>query len=141
MTRKKLAPADVERAAGEAALSIRGIAQYFTRTSLLAGITDATPIARQVARSYHPERSGDVVLVTRPFFFWGSYGSRDTGTTHGSPYAYDTHVPLVLFGAGIRSGTHHTRVDVADLAATLSVLLQVNPPSGCDGRPLVEALR
>jgi hypothetical protein len=82
----------------------------------MAGETNATPLARQVARSFHPERSGDVVLVTRPYFFWGRYGSQDTGTTHGSPYAYDTHVPLVLFGAGIRGGIYRAPVDVADLA-------------------------
>jgi predicted AlkP superfamily pyrophosphatase or phosphodiesterase len=141
MARRKLAPAEVERAAGEAALGVRGINQYFTRTALMDGATGATPLARQVARSFHPERSGDVVLVTRPFYFWGRYGLLDSGTTHGSPYAYDTHVPLILFGAGIRPGTYANPVEVADLAATLATLLQINPPSGTDGRPLTEALR
>jgi len=140
MARKNLAPAEVERAAGEAALTIHGMAAYFTRSALMAGEPSATPLARQVARSFHPERSGDVMLVTRPYYFWGRYGSQDTGTTHGSPYAYDTHVPLILFGAGIRAGTHRGRVEIADLAPTLASLLQLNAPSGSDGRVLTEAL-
>jgi predicted AlkP superfamily pyrophosphatase or phosphodiesterase len=141
MTRRHLAPSEVERAAGEAALGIPGMASYFTRTALMAGETGATPLARQVARSFQPDRSGDVVLVTRPYYFWGFYGSQDTGTTHGSPYEYDTHVPLILVGSGIRPGKYRDAVDVADLAATLSSLLEINPPSGCDGRVLTEALR
>ncbi|MES4793401.1 MAG: alkaline phosphatase, partial [Chloroflexota bacterium] len=97
IARRKLTPAEVERAAGEEALTIPGIAQYFTRTSLMAGETASTPLARQVARSFHPERSGDVMLVTKPFYFWGTYASQATGSSHGSPYAYDTNVSLILF--------------------------------------------
>jgi hypothetical protein len=134
------APAEVERVAGEAALEIPGMAAYFTRTSLLAGGTEATPLARQVARSFHPQRSGDLLLVTKPYFFWGKYANQPTGTTHGSPYAYDTHVPLIFLGAGIRPGTHRNPVEIPDLAATVSSLLQINPPSGCEGRVLTEAL-
>jgi hypothetical protein len=141
IARKKLAHSEVEEAAGKAALSVRGIAHYFTRTALMQGTTDATPLARQVARSFHPERSGDVQLVTRPFYFWGRYGSQDTGTTHGSPYEYDTHVPLVLLGSAVRPGTYRGPVEITDLAATLSSLLGINPPAGSDGRALTEALR
>jgi predicted AlkP superfamily pyrophosphatase or phosphodiesterase len=140
MARKNLQPAEVERAAGEAALTIHGMASYFTRSALMAGEPSSTPLARQVARSFHPERSGDVMLVTRPYYFWGRYANQDTGTTHGSPYAYDTQVPLVLFGSGIRPATHRGRVEIADLAPTLAALLQINPPSGSDGRVLTEAL-
>ncbi len=141
LSEKRLDSADVQRAAGEAALGIRGIAGYFTRAQFTSGQLPPNQWARMFERSFHPERSGDVLLMTRPHYFWGSYGDRDTGTTHGSPYRYDTHVPIMLMGPGIRPGEYRFRADVADFAPTLAALLRVNPPAGSEGRVLHEIFR
>ena len=66
--------------------------------------------------------------------------SSSSGTTHGTPFSYDTHIPLILMGPGIRAGRHHGSVVLNDLAPTLATLLGVETPSGSNGRVLSEAL-
>ena len=63
------------------------------------------------------------------------------GATHGTPYGYDAHIPLILMGPGIAPGTYREHVALNDLAPTLAAILGVEPPSGAQGRVLTEALR
>ncbi len=135
--RKQLDLAEVERAAGEAALRVPGLARYYTRTQLLRERSGEDPIGRRVARSFHPARSPDVILIPEPFAFIS--GGR-TGTTHGSPYSYDTHVPLILLGRGIASGIFPSACTPADLAPTLAAVLRIEVPANATGRVLQEAL-
>ena len=67
-------------------------------------------------------------------------GKEPTGTTHGSPWSYDTRVPLLWFGAGIAPGTHAGTVSMADVAPTLAFLLGISQPGGSKGRVLSEML-
>jgi hypothetical protein len=129
----------VERVAAEAALTVEGIAAAFTRTQILSGGLPRTPLAERVQMAFHPQRSGDVFLVPEPFCFFGSE-EYTTATTHGTPYAYDTHVPVILTGRGIRPGTYWVEASPSDIAPTLAALLGVTPPNGTVGRPLPEAL-
>ncbi|OYT73529.1 MAG: alkaline phosphatase family protein [Chloracidobacterium sp. CP2_5A] len=136
---KRLDRADVERAAAEAALSVGGIAAAFTRTQMLSGALPRTPIAQRVQMAFHPQRGGDVFLVPEPFCFFSDEVST-MATTHGTPYPYDTHVPVLLMGRGVAAGTYLTQASPADIAPTLAVLLGIAAPSGAVGRPLDEAL-
>ena len=140
-TEKNLDFGTVQEVAGQAAMSVAGIAGYFTRSNLLEGRVPATPVARAMQLAFHPERAGDVLLVPRSFSFWGKYGERNEGSTHGSPYRYDSHVPLAFWGAGIKPGTYHEAVDMADVAPTLATLLEIGPPAAADGMALAEVLR
>src|SRR5262249_529020 len=90
---RKLDAAQVERVAGQAALGIQGIVDYYTRTQIIEDRLGTAPIPRRVAAGFDRQRSGDVWLIARPFTFIGGGG---LGTTHGSPYDYDTHVPIFL---------------------------------------------
>jgi arylsulfatase A-like enzyme len=63
-----------------------------------------------------------------------------SGTTHGTPFSYDTHIPLVLMGPGIRPGRYDRSVLLNDLAPTLATLLEVETPSGSSGQVLAEIL-
>ena len=114
---------------------------FFTRDQFLRGTLPDTKVAQRYAKSFHPDRSGDVLVATRPFFFWGKYAERDGGTTHGSPYDYDTHVPLVLVGPWFRGGVYGTRIDMADLSATLCKVLGIPTPPHCEGRPIAPVLK
>jgi hypothetical protein len=78
----------------------------FTRADLAAGFPEADLIGNRVRRSFHPERSGDVYVLLKPYCLPLSpaEGLKDTGTTHGTPYNYDTHVPLLVYGPGISGG-------------------------------------
>lgn len=134
-----LDPAEVQRLAGEACLAVKGVAGYVTRAQLDTGTGPRTRWRPMLEKSYFPSRSGDVFVVTRPHYFLAS-ADDDAGTTHGSPYEYDTHVPLFLVGPGVRAGTWKFAADVADLAPTLAMMLGLTPPAGCEGRVLHEIL-
>jgi predicted AlkP superfamily pyrophosphatase or phosphodiesterase len=140
VAQKKLDPAEVERVAGEAVLDLPGFLGYFTRTQLLNGWLPPTRVAQMVARSFSPSRSGDVVTVAAPFSFWGKYAEKDWGTTHGSPFRYDTDVPLVMSGKSFRPG-FYGETEMVDLAATLSEVLGLARPAACEGQARIEALR
>jgi hypothetical protein len=81
-----------------------------------------------VARSFRPERCGDVYVLLKPYHLPSA--ALGTGTTHGSPWAYDTHVPLVVYGAGVRPGVRHERVSPLSAAAILAKAAGVEPPAG-----------
>ncbi|RRQ47419.1 alkaline phosphatase family protein [Maribacter algicola] len=85
---------------------------------------------------YNQKRSGDVLLVLKP----GTITYAKTGSTHGSPQIYDTHVPLLFFGKGIKQGSTVDRTEIPDIAPTISALLGIAFPSGATGKPLSEVL-
>lgn len=136
--KRQLKAGEVERAAGEAALEAPGIINYFTRTQILEGRMPDGPLSRRVAHGFNRQRSGDVWLITGPFEF---VSEGTSATTHGSPYNYDTHVPLVLFGPGVRPGRYNSDCSPSDIAPTLAVLLGIEPPNNRFGRVLDEGLR
>jgi len=134
---KKLDPAEVERSAGEAALSAPGVVSYFTRSQILSGAMPAGPISRRVTNGFNAERSGDVWVITRPFSF---YPEAPLATTHGTPYNYDSHVPVIIVGKGIKAGKYFAPASPADIAPTLAALLGIEPPSNRYGRVLSESI-
>jgi predicted AlkP superfamily pyrophosphatase or phosphodiesterase len=138
MAERKAEPAEAERIAGEAALTVPGIVNFFTRTQLVEGRMPAGPLSRRVVNGFNRLRSGDVCIVTKPFSF---VIEGNLATTHGSAYNYDTHVPVIFFGAGVRAGRYHTACSPSDIAPTLAAILGVEPPSNLLGRALVEAIK
>ena len=95
----------------------------------------ADVIDSRVLRSFNTRRSGDLEIILDPFWIRGS-----TVATHGTPYNYDAHVPLILLGPGIATGRHDNHVAINDLAPTLAALLDLETPSGSAGRVLTEAM-
>ncbi|MBI2875906.1 MAG: alkaline phosphatase family protein [Candidatus Tectomicrobia bacterium] len=139
---KGLDRAEVERTAGEASLTIPGVLRYYTRTALLSHPLPDDRVARRIQNGFFPERSGDVALVIEPFTFVIEESFvATTAATHGSPYTYDTHVPIFLMGPRVRPGRYYAPCSPADIAPTLCALLGIQPPSGAIGRVLAEAIR
>lgn len=122
------------RAAIAALLSVPGVARVYRADQLAGGHHADDPLARAVAAGYHPERSGDLMLVPRAY--WITSGAI---ATHGTAYAYDARVPLILFGAGVTPGTYAAPTTPADIAPTFAYLAGVTLPRP-SGRVLVEAL-
>lgn len=118
-----------------------GVAQAFTSKAVRKGELADTRIARAVGHNAHSERSGDVYVVTRPNYFVNDFDGLMVATTHGSPWRYDTHVPVIFLGAGIEPQTIQREVFTVDVAASLAAWIGTKPPSGCDGEPLVELFR
>lgn len=111
-----------------------GILNAFSRSELLSG-TNQDELARMARLSFDPERSGDVVVVLEPYHLLSPPISPRMAafrTTHGSPHPYDTHVPLVVFGPGIRPGTHSESVTPQAVTPILARSLGISPPVGCD---------
>ena len=90
-----------------------------------------------LARGYFNQRSGDISFTLASGWLVGGL----TGTTHGSHYNYDTHVPVIFFGTGVSNGVSDEYHPITDIAPTLSILLKIKFPSGCEGQPIVEAIK
>jgi arylsulfatase A-like enzyme len=94
-----------------------------------------------VSNGYHPRRSGDVLVMLEPEWFEGSGRHPHLGTTHGSYYTYDTHVPILWYGWRVRPGESVQRVSITDIASTLAAWLNISQPNGNTGHPLQEFMR
>jgi predicted AlkP superfamily pyrophosphatase or phosphodiesterase len=137
LQRDRVSMEEIERVAGEAALTVAGVVRYFTRTQLQSGAVEPSdPIARRVMHGFYPRLSGDLILVGEPF----QYPAGAISATHGSPYSYDTQVPLIIMGSGIEPGRYFKSATPCDIAPTLAALLGIQPPSNVTGRILLEAI-
>jgi predicted AlkP superfamily pyrophosphatase or phosphodiesterase len=115
----------VKRAVRDAVIAIDGVSAAFTNSELQMSHPDAPPLEAAVRLSFRADRSGDVLLTLKPGYIW-NYSDPPTGTTHGQPVEADQHVPLMLWGAGIRAGSFDDAVAPTFLAKTLGHLLGVD---------------
>ncbi len=136
---RKLSRAEVEDATAEFLLTYPGVANVFTRTQLMTGDVTEAEQGRKMMRAFNLERSGDVFVVQKAYWYLFGPPLR-YGTTHGSPFDYDSRVPVIFMGPGVKAGRYTTQASVNDIAPTLAMLLRVNPPSLSQGRVLHEAL-
>jgi predicted AlkP superfamily pyrophosphatase or phosphodiesterase len=91
-------------------------------------------INKKILNGYYPSRSGDVIINLSPN--WLIYSK--TGTTHGAPYDYDAHVPLLFWGGEIKHGSTPKEEAITNIAPTISWLLHIPNPDGCMGQPMGE---
>jgi hypothetical protein len=126
---------EAEIAVGEA-MKQAGLRGYYTKSQLAAGEVPNTALGRKYLNSYSPE--GGWYVMGIPDIY--SVGGNGSGTDHLSPYSYDTHVPLALYGIPFQPGTYRNSVEPVDLAATLASLLGINAPTHSVGRVLTEAI-
>ena len=138
LRKRNVAESKAEEVAAQAAASQADVVAAFTRTQFLTGSLPNSPIARKAANSFNSKRSGDVFLVLMPF---AVPSSSATGTTHGSPWSYDSQVPLIFWGSAFKPGFYATACEPIDLAATLAARLGLTQPSGTQGKPLVSSLK
>jgi predicted AlkP superfamily pyrophosphatase or phosphodiesterase len=89
---------------------------------------------KMITNGYNARRSGDIYYVLQPNWFNGS----STGTTHGNWNPYDSHIPLVFMGWGIKSGATNKMHYMTDIAPTLAALLHIQTPNGTVGEPITE---
>jgi predicted AlkP superfamily pyrophosphatase or phosphodiesterase len=139
--------ADVERFVADELIKIPGIAYAMTRGDLLAGRITESPVQNQIRRSFHPTRSGNIHMVPEQYWFLHSteeaekMGIGSIAAIHGSPWAYDTFVPIFFAGHGVPAQVIGRRVAPTDIVATLAAYLGVKPPSGSVGTVLTEVLK
>ena len=137
---KRLDQAEVEKAVAEELMKFDGVAYAVSSTALRTDNLPNTLMTRSILHNFHPKRSGDIYLVFEPNVFINDFDGLIVASTHGSPWRYDTFVPVIFAGAGLPAVTVSRTVTPYDIAPTLAAYLGVKPPSGAIGMPLQEVL-
>jgi len=130
---KKLDSADVEKTAAEAARALPHIFRVYTREQILNNQVLDDYISRAVRNGFYRPRSADVITIPDAFYLFQA-----TGTSHGTPFNYDSHVPVIFMGPGLKAGHYYQHIAVNDIAPTLAAMVGVEAPSGSVGRVLQE---
>ncbi|WP_298518843.1 alkaline phosphatase PafA [uncultured Kordia sp.] len=134
--RLQLSATAIENALQRELLSYDKISKVYTRTAFLnSEFTHG--IAAALQRGFNQKRSGDVCYVLDIATI--SYSR--TGSTHGSGFNYDTHVPLLFYGNGVQQGETLQRTKITDVAPTISALLEISLPNAATGNPIESALK
>lgn len=120
----------------QTAMKFEGVHLALTATDL-ARNSYSEQMRSLMQSSYHSKESGDVKIILNPA--WQS--GRPKGTGHGNAWTYDTHVPIIFYGWGIKPGTSVRKMHITDIAPTVSMLLQIRLPNGATGQPVYEAIK
>lgn len=135
LRQKGLNPVQVARDIAAAITELEGVYAAYAVEDLMQMSEGLFPI-NFIQRGLYPALAGDVVWILESG--WMRYAK--TGTTHGSPYAYDTHVPFLIWGGAVEPGTTYRKTFIRDVAPTISMMLGISLPSGCTGDPIEEAI-
>jgi predicted AlkP superfamily pyrophosphatase or phosphodiesterase len=138
LQRLNLRQSDVEDKLAAFLKKRTGILTAYTRTELLKGMPADDAIGQAVRRSFHPDRSGDLTIVVKPYYQVTPFL---TGTGHGTPHSYDTHVPLLVFGPDIRNVVRKDKVVPQTAAAILAQALGIKPPASAESTVPVELFK
>jgi hypothetical protein len=130
---RKLDLGEVERTAADALAEVPHVFRVYTGAQLATGQAMEDSVGRMAMNGYFPRRGADLEVVTDPYWIFGG-----AGTTHGVPFGYDTHVPVIFLGSGILPGEYDNNITPNDIAPTLATILHVETPSGSVGRVLIE---
>ncbi len=133
---KKLDPAQVNRTAADAIRALPHIFRVYTREDLIHGEALPDPITRRVENGYYARRGADIEMLLDPYWIFSA-----AGTTHGTAFDYDTHVPVIFMGRGIKPGRYYESITPNDIAPTLAAILDVETPAGSVGRVLSEIIQ
>ena len=117
---------------------IDGILLGVSSSDLTAGRLSPSPVIERIRRNHNPSRSGDVYVVYRPHWFINDFDGLAVSSVHGSPWRYDSHVPIVFAGFGLRPGRPGREVHTVDVASTLAAVVGSSLPASAVGEPLAE---
>lgn len=137
IAKAKLPIAEVERAIAVALSDVEGIALAVPSSGFAS--LQSGPVVEQIQRNYHPSRSGDIYVVQQPY--WFMFESGPIAVMHGSPWRYDTHVPIIFAGAQIDDEIVNRLVHPVDVAPTIANFLGMTSPSSATGSPLEEVVK
>ncbi|HET7790986.1 MAG TPA: alkaline phosphatase family protein [Gemmatimonadales bacterium] len=115
---------------------VPGVARVSTPADIATADTAADPVARRWLHHVPPDAGVQLMVTLHDFDIWGSAPIAE----HGQPSDVDAHVPLILWGKGVRKGVYAARANAVDIAPTLARLLGLTPFSLLDGRVLTEAI-
>jgi len=137
--RKKIDMTEMQEKVANYLLRFEGVLKT-TTTADLNKMQPEFGLEALMQRGYLRRRSGDVLVTLLPGWFEGYSGKETKGTTHGTPFTYDTHVPLLWYGWQVKKGASSERVSITDIAPTLAQWLHIMEPNGTTGHPLRQVL-
>ncbi len=126
----------VSRTAAEAARAIPHVFRAYTAEELRNAHNAGDPVTAAITNGYFGSRSGDLYVLLEPYYL--SNNGASGSTTHSTAFDYDTHVPVIFLGPGIKPGHYYEKIAVNDIAPTPAAIAGVETPSGSIGRVLQE---
>ncbi|MDN3205841.1 alkaline phosphatase PafA [Algoriphagus sediminis] len=127
---------DLEEDLAQFLIKLPGIKEVYTSTAMRN--TEFTKgRASLLQNGYNQKASGELLLILEPGWLTG--GAK--GTSHGTGYTYDTHVPILFYGWNVKAGESSKKVSITDIAPTLSMMLDIRLPNGSTGNPILEILQ
>ncbi len=131
---------EVEHAIAEEMMKFDGIALAISGTDIKNGRLPEAPVIAQIRRNFHPKRSGDIYVLQEPYWYLYTDESLPLCTMHGTPWRYDTYVPIIFAGKNIKSARVNRLVHPVDIVSTLALYAGTPLPSGAVGNPLLEVI-
>jgi ABC-type nitrate/sulfonate/bicarbonate transport system substrate-binding protein len=132
--------AEVQTAVAAEVSKFDGVAMAVPSTSIVTGRLPDTTLTRAILNNHNIGRSGDVFVVFEPHRFINDLDGLKVAVHHGSPWSYDTFVPIIFAGNGLKPSQVYRRVYTVDVAPTLAAWLGTKAPSGSVGHVLTEVL-
>ena len=130
----------LEKAIVDELVRFPGVSTAVSSTALARGVVADNYLTRAMTNNYHPKRSGNVYVVFEPGWFINNLDGLSVAVVHGSPWPYDTFVPIIFAGHKLKPQTVSRRVHTVDVAPTLANIVGAKPPSGASGEVLLEVL-
>ena len=132
--------AEVQAAVAAELSKFDGVALAVSSTALETGQLPGTALNRAILNNHNVGRSGDIYIVFEPNRFISDFDGVTVASSHGSPWGYDTFVPIIFAGNGLKPRQVYRRVYTVDVAPTLAAWLGTKAPSGAVGQVLSEVL-
>ncbi len=132
--------AEVEATVAAEVEKMPGVAYAISSTAIRAGNLPVTPVIQKIMNNFHPKRSGEIYIVFKANYFINDMDGLIVAAVHGSPWQYDTHVPIMFAGPGIQAQRVSREVHAVDIARTLAEILGTKIPSAAYGDVLIEVV-
>ncbi len=132
--------AEVQEAVARELMTIKGVALAVSSTALLENKIPDSYLSRKALRNFNITRSGDILILLQPQYFFNDFDGEIVASNHGSPWTYDSFVPVIFAGWKFGGQSISRKVEPKDIAITLSNIMGTKPPSGADGEVLMEVI-
>ena len=137
---KGLDLAEVQIAISKELMKVEGVALAVSSEMLRANDMPDTYLSRKALKNFNYKRSGDILILLSPQYFFNDFNGEIVAANHGGPWMYDSYVPVIFAGWKFKGQTVSRRIEPKDIAITLSNIMQTKPPSGADGEVLQEVI-
>jgi len=141
INKKGLDQGGIEKALATELVKLKGVSYAISSSQLAINKLPENMVTRSIINNFHAKRSGDIYVVFEPNVFINDFDGLTVASTHGSPWKYDTYVPVIFAGAGLQPAKLSRPITPYDIAPSIAAYLNMKPPSGSTGKPLPEVLR